>query len=261
LPSGLQAGEGAVLDEIACDAVAMSGGWSPVVHLWSHCGGKLTWDRKHHMFRPDAARPPITHDGSAMVIPAGASNGALTAAEALADAAEAGVQAVKALGLKGKTTPIGKAEAVTEAAMEAVWIMPQGAGPKLKMKMWLDYQNDVKVSDVQLAAREGYTSVEHTKRYTTLGMATDQGKLSNINGLAVLANAMSEDIPAGRHHHLPPALYAGHYRRAGRGIAGGNLPAAAAKPDACLARGQGRLYGARRPVAPALLLSASGRDA
>jgi sarcosine oxidase subunit alpha len=193
---GLQAGEGAVLDEIACDAVAMSGGWSPVVHLWSHCGGKLDWDRKRAMFRPDAARPPITHDGSALVIPAGAANGALTASEALADAAEQAVGAVKALGLKGKTTPIGKAEPQDEAAMEPVWIMPQGAGPKLKMKMWLDYQNDVKVSDVQLAAREGYQSVEHTKRYTTLGMATDQGKLSNINGLAVLANALSEDIPA-----------------------------------------------------------------
>lgn len=193
---GLQAGEGAVLDEIACDCVAMSGGWSPVVHLWSHCGGKLTWDRKHHMFRPDAARPPITHDGSPLVIPAGAANGALTAAEALSDAAEQGVTAVKALGLKGKTLPLGKGEPVEEAAMEPVWIMPQGAGAKLKMKMWLDYQNDVKVSDVQLAAREGYASVEHTKRYTTLGMATDQGKLSNINGLAVLADALHEDIPA-----------------------------------------------------------------
>ncbi len=75
---GLQAGEGAVLDELACDAVAMSGGWSPVVHLWSHCGGKLEWDRRRAMFRPDPARPPISHDGSAMVIPAGAANGALT---------------------------------------------------------------------------------------------------------------------------------------------------------------------------------------
>ncbi|MFZ1468251.1 MAG: sarcosine oxidase subunit alpha family protein [Paracoccaceae bacterium] len=193
---GLQAGEGAVLDEIACDAVAMSGGWSPVVHLWSHCGGKLTWDRAHHMFRPDATRPPTTHDGSAMVIVAGACNGALSAAEAMADAAEAGVAAVKSLGSRAKTTRIGKAEAVEEATMAPVWIMPQGAGPKLKMKMWLDYQNDVKVSDVQLAAREGYASVEHTKRYTTLGMATDQGKLSNINGLAVLADALHEDIPA-----------------------------------------------------------------
>jgi sarcosine oxidase, subunit alpha len=79
--------------------------------------------------------------------------------------------------------------------MEAVWVMPQGAGIKLRSKMWLDYQNDVKVSDVQLAAREGYESVEHTKRYTTLGMATDQGKLSNINGLAVLSQSLNEDIP------------------------------------------------------------------
>ncbi|MCB1349634.1 MAG: hypothetical protein KDK11_13745, partial [Maritimibacter sp.] len=54
-------------------------------------------------------------------------------------------------------------------------------------KMWLDYQNDVKVSDVELAAQEGFQSVEHAKRYTTLGMATDQGKTSNINGLAVLS--------------------------------------------------------------------------
>jgi sarcosine oxidase subunit alpha len=74
-------------DRLRC--VAMSGGWSPVVHMWSHCGGKLTGTASTHMFRPDAARPPITHDGSAMVIPAGAANGALTAAEALADAAEA----------------------------------------------------------------------------------------------------------------------------------------------------------------------------
>ena len=74
-------------------------------------------------------------------------------------------------------------------------MMPQGAPARLRMKAWLDYQNDVKVSDVQLAAREGYESVEHTKRYTTLGMATDQGKLSNINGLATLANALGEDIP------------------------------------------------------------------
>ncbi|MDQ2066628.1 sarcosine oxidase subunit alpha family protein [Xinfangfangia sp. CPCC 101601] len=193
---GLQAGEGAILDELACDCVAMSGGWSPVVHLWSHCGGKLTWDRKCSMFRPDAARPPITHDGSALVIPAGASNGALSAAAVLADAAAQGAAAVAALGLEASSAPVAVAEAIAEAAMEPVWIMPQGAGPKLKMKMWLDYQNDVKVSDVQLAAREGYTSVEHTKRYTTLGMATDQGKLSNINGLAVLADALHEDIPA-----------------------------------------------------------------
>ena len=156
----LQAGEGAVLEEIACEAVAMSGGWSPVVHLWSHCGGKLVWDAEQGHFRPDATRPPTGQDGAGMVVCVGAANG-----DHLPD-------------------------------VEPVWIMPQGAGIKLKSKMWLDYQNDVKVADVQLAAREGYESVEHTKRYTTLGMATDQGKLSNINGLAVLAGALNAPIPA-----------------------------------------------------------------
>lgn len=75
-------------------------------------------------------------------------------------------------------------------------MMPAGAGIKLRSKAWLDFQNDVKVSDLQLAAQEGFESVEHAKRYTTLGMATDQGKLSNINGLATLAGALNADIPA-----------------------------------------------------------------
>ncbi|MFZ0099084.1 MAG: glycine cleavage T C-terminal barrel domain-containing protein, partial [Gemmobacter sp.] len=179
-----QAGQGAVLEEIGCDAVAMSGGWSPVVHLWSHCGGKLKWDDAQAQFAPDKARPPLNHDGSALVRTAGCASGVLATAEVLADATEAaGGDAVPAA--------IGPAE----AALEPIWVMPQGAPVQLRMKMWLDYQNDVKVSDVQLAAREGYTSVEHTKRYTTLGMATDQGKLSNINGLAVLADSLSSPIP------------------------------------------------------------------
>ena len=79
--------------------------------------------------------------------------------------------------------------------MAPVWIMPQQAGIQKRSKIWVDFQNDVKVSDLQLAAREGYQSVEHAKRYTTLGMATDQGKLSNINGLAVLAQSLGNDIP------------------------------------------------------------------
>ncbi|MFN3281469.1 MAG: 2Fe-2S iron-sulfur cluster-binding protein [Tabrizicola sp.] len=159
-----QAGEGTVQEEIACEAVAMSGGWSPVVHLWSHCGGKLLWDETISAFVPDPKRPPLNHDGSAMVECVGAAAGDLD--------------------LSGK--PL---------AIPPVWVMPQGAPVQLRNKMWLDYQNDVKVSDVQLASREGYVSVEHTKRYTTLGMATDQGKLSNINGLAVLADSLGEEIP------------------------------------------------------------------
>ena len=80
--------------------------------------------------------------------------------------------------------------------MMPVWQMPQGASVKLREKTFLDYQNDVKVSDVRLAAQEGFVSVEHAKRYTTLGMATDQGKLSNINGLATLAGALDAEIPS-----------------------------------------------------------------
>ncbi len=159
-----QAGEGAVQEEIACEAVAMSGGWSPVVHLWSHCGGKLNWDDTISAFVPDPKRPPLNHDGAAMVDVVGSAAGDLD--------------------LTG-----------TPSAIPPVWVMPQGAPIQLRSKMWLDYQNDVKVSDVQLASREGYVSVEHTKRYTTLGMATDQGKLSNINGLAILADSLGAEIP------------------------------------------------------------------
>ncbi len=191
-----QAGEGAVLEEIACDAVAMSGGWSPVVHLWSHCGGKLIWDEAGAFFRPDPDRAPISHDGQPFVATAGAASGQMTLAETLKDADSAGKVASRALGLAAGRKGAPKASQPQEGPITPVWMMPQGAGPALRQKMWLDYQNDVKVSDVQLAAREGYESVEHTKRYTTLGMATDQGKLSNINGLAVLSGALQNDIPA-----------------------------------------------------------------
>lgn len=191
-----QAGEGsATTQEITCEAVAMSGGWSPVVHLWSHCGGKLTWDEAAAMFRPDPARPPLGADGTGFVFVAGSANGALQAGEVMGDARAAATAALKAMGKDAAEVATPAAAAEDEAPLLPVWIMPQGAGPDLRMKMWLDYQNDVKVSDVQLAAREGYESVEHTKRYTTLGMATDQGKLSNINGLATLANALNAPIP------------------------------------------------------------------
>jgi len=182
----LHAGEGAVLETIPCEAVAMSGGWSPVVHLWSHCGGKLLWDEDHAHFSPDPTRPPISHDGEAFVITAGSATGALAMDAVLSDAH-------KAAG-GGGAAP--KSDGVAEGAILPVWVMPQGAGMEKRAKMFLDFQNDVKVSDVQLAAREGYESVEHAKRYTTLGMATDQGKLSNINGLAVLSDALHQEIPA-----------------------------------------------------------------
>lgn len=191
-----QAGEGAVLEELACDAVAMSGGWSPVVHLWSHCGGKLIWDADQAMFRPDPDRAPTGADGAGMVIAAGAANGALALGAALKDAQKAGEAAATASGHAAKPGVAPVADDVAQAPIAPVWMMPQGASYALRAKSWLDFQNDVKVSDVQLAAQEGFTSVEHAKRYTTLGMATDQGKLSNINGLATLAKSLNTDIPS-----------------------------------------------------------------
>ncbi|MEL6701770.1 MAG: FAD-dependent oxidoreductase, partial [Pseudomonadota bacterium] len=143
-----QAGEGATLEEVACDVVAMSGGWSPVVHLWSHCGGKLTWDADAVMFKPDPDKRPIGADGTSFVSTAGAASGVLSTADVLADAT------AKAGG--------GDAPAASDpemAAIEPVWMMPQGASYALRSKAWLDFQNDVKVSDVQLAAQEGFESV------------------------------------------------------------------------------------------------------
>ncbi len=188
------AGSGAVVTErIACDAVAMSGGWSPAVHLWSHAGGKVVWDEGAAMFRPDPARGPVGADGAVFVIPAGAASGAVWHPDTLADAHAAGLRAATETGhAPTALAPSGGAE--EERPLLPVWTMPEGAGPALKAKMFLDFQNDVKVTDVELAAREGFESVEHTKRYTTLGMATDQGKLSNINGLAVLAAARGAGI-------------------------------------------------------------------
>ncbi len=188
-------GEGGVLEEVACDAVAMSGGWSPAVHLWSHCGGKLIWDESQAHFRPDTARPPTGADGEGFVIPAGAASGELSLDGVLSDADAAGKYAAKAVGCKPKRTKVPNCAGPEEAPMRPVWLMPERAHVALRNKAFLDYQNDVKVSDIQLAAREGYESVEHTKRYTTLGMATDQGKLSNINGLATLADALGAPVP------------------------------------------------------------------
>ncbi len=211
----LQVGEGSVLQEIACDCVAMSGGWSPVVHLWSHCGGKLWWDEARAMFRPDPDRPPTGADGTGFVQVVGAASGAVTTQEVLDDAGEA-------VGIDVPT-----AEPENFAPILPVWTMPQGAGHALRSKMWLDFQNDVKVSDVRLAAQEGFESVEHAKRYTTLGMATDQGKLSNINGLAILADRLDRTIPeVGTTTFRPPYTPITIGTSGGRGQ-GESLPAAA----------------------------------
>ena len=179
-----QSGTGEVIEEVVADCVAMSGGWSPVVHLYSHAGGKLVWNDDEAHFRPDPEKAPTGADGNTFVHAAGAANGAITTQVVLSDAYNAAKAAVSALGREARGGA-PKAEDEVRQLPVPVWKMPENASYKLRAKAWLDFQNDVKVTDVELAAREGFESVEHAKRYTTLGMATDQGKLSNINGLAV----------------------------------------------------------------------------
>jgi len=183
-------------EKITCDLVAISGGWSPVVHLYSHCGGKLDWDAEQLLFRPAPARgAPTGADGAVTTVCAGTANGHLRTAAALADAFAAGAAAAEDC---GKTSPF-EAPAAADPEMAPIaahWFTPSRGKYAHGNKHFIDYQNDVSAADVRLAGREGYESVEHTKRYTTLGMATDQGKLSNINGLALLADELGEEIPA-----------------------------------------------------------------
>ncbi|MDA8586374.1 sarcosine oxidase subunit alpha family protein [Rhodobacteraceae bacterium] len=189
-----QQSDGGAVEAIEADCLAMSGGWSPVVHLWSHAGGKLTWDEADAHFRPDPDRAPKGASGDNFVRSAGTASGFLTTNDTLFNANSAGRAAAMSLGHKARNlAPEAAGEKRQPTAQ--IWLMPEHAPYAKRAISWLDFQNDVKVSDVELAAREGYESVEHTKRYTTLGMATDQGKLSNINGLAVLSKELSVPIP------------------------------------------------------------------
>ncbi len=181
-------------DSIPCDCVAMAGGWSPVVHLYSHSGGKVLWDAKLAMYRPDANFRPTDGSGEGFVHAAGGANGELQTQAVLKSAAEAASGALSSIGMTTDTSAPTVA-AVAEQPMQPTWFTPTQGKASYGGKHFLDYQNDVTVADIRLAAREGYESVEHAKRYTTLGMATDQGKLSNINGHAILADALGKAMP------------------------------------------------------------------
>ena len=187
---------GGATETIKCDCIAMSGGWSPIVHLYSHCGGKLNWDEDAAMFRPAPDRgAPIGADGKINTVCAGASNGAMGVSEGLADAIEVARYAAMEVGMIVDDLPAVDVDEPGQGALQPLWFAPSQGKYAHGTKHFLDYQNDVTAADVELAAREGYESVEHAKRYTTLGMATDQGKLSNINGLAILADALNAPIP------------------------------------------------------------------
>lgn len=168
-------------EKIQSDCLAMSGGWNPSVHLTCHLNARPTWRRDIAAFVPKEGSVPG-------MVTAGACNGEFSTAGALRDGAAAAGQALEALGLKVPTADLPQAED-DPYRISPLWDVP-GKG-----RAWLDFQNDVTVKDVKQAAGENFRSVEHMKRYTTQGMATDQGKNSNVAALAVLADATGRSIP------------------------------------------------------------------
>jgi sarcosine oxidase subunit alpha len=172
--------------DIDCDLIAMSGGQTPVVHLHMQAGGGLDWDEAAGAFTPTAPRQNQTSAGAC------AGRGGL--ARALEDGWRAGVDAAEKAGFAAPASPAPKGRAARAApeVSGAAYALPPGANPKTA---FIDFQNDVTAADVDLAWREGYRSVEHLKRFTTLGMASDQGKTSNLMGLARMAAALGKTPP------------------------------------------------------------------
>ncbi|MCC0045426.1 sarcosine oxidase subunit alpha family protein [Albidovulum sp.] len=176
---------------VECDALAVSGGWNPNLHLTSHHRGRPVWDEAIAAFVPGPGGP-------AGLLPAGAAAGHLTTHGALKTGAKAAAAALADLGHKAAAFDLPEAEDAP-VSITPKWHVP-GKG-----RAWVDPQNDVTVKDVKLAHQEGFRSVEHLKRYTTLGMATDQGKAGNVLGLAVMAEMTGQSIPeTGTTIYRPP---------------------------------------------------------
>ncbi|RVB84383.1 sarcosine oxidase subunit alpha family protein, partial [Mesorhizobium sp. M7A.F.Ca.AU.002.04.1.1] len=180
--------DGVTLDDgtrFDADCVVVSGGWTPTIHLFGQAKGKLAWSDARAAFLPGE---PV--GGIAVV---GAAAGAVSLSEVFA-----GVEKAFA-GKENAATPRSTGPEATDGILPA-WPMPGSKG-----RIWIDYQNDVTVKDVELAARENFVSVEHLKRYTTLGMATDQGKTSNLPGLALMAGITGRTVPeVGTTTYRPP---------------------------------------------------------
>jgi len=180
--------------EINCSIVATSGGWTPSCHMVSQSGGKLKYDESIAGFVPDPSRLKKSSPN----ISAGSCNGSFNTAECIQQGLAAGAAAAEAAGRQAATASVEsfKVNEITQGDIAPLWLVPTvhpvGEG---SAKHFHDFQNDVTAADIQLAAREGYVSVEHLKRYTTTGMATDQGKTSNLNALAIMANIQGVSIP------------------------------------------------------------------
>ncbi len=190
---------------LEADGLAVSGGWNPAVGLTSQHRGRPKWRDDIAAFVPDGGPPGM--------VAAGAANGAFSLADCLAQGHAAGAAAAADLGVAGDAgnAPVSEDEAAY--ALTPLWHVPG------KKKAFVDFQNDVTASDIKLAGQEGFQSVEHLKRYTTLGMATDQGKTSNVPGLAIMAELTGRSIPeTGTTIYRPPYVpiaigaLAGHHR-------------------------------------------------
>jgi len=182
--------KGAETFEIESDCLAMSGGWNPTLHLTCHMNGRPKWSEELAAFVPVAGAVPG-------LVAVGAANGSMSTHGALSTGHAAALAMVKALGRKA-TLKLPEAEDAPYT-IKPLW---QVAG---KGRAWLDFANDVTTKDVALSAQEGFRSVEHMKRYTTQGMAPDQGKSSNVAALAVLADATGRGIPeTGTTVYRPP---------------------------------------------------------
>lgn len=182
---------------LACDLVAMSSGWTPTVHLFSQAGGSLRYDATQLCLVPDRCAQAVQVVGTA--------NGVFSLADCLRDGDAAGREAVRRLGAEAAdaaATPLPRAEEEPATlGIEPFWFTRTARTDK----QWLDFQYDVKVSDVALAMRENFQSVEHVKRYTTGGMSVDQGKSSNFNILAVMAELSGRPlVDVGTTRFRPP---------------------------------------------------------
>ena len=204
------AGAGGRTERIACDCLAMANGWNPLVHLDSHLSARPVWSEAIHAFVPG---PGHGHGPDAGMRAAGAAAGRLTLAECLETGGRAGAEAASACGFAAV------APAVPTTDPEGVAHVPLWRAPRSRGKAFVDFQNDVAASDIELAHREGFRAVELLKRYTTLGMATDQGKTSNLSGLGIMAELTGRTIPGvGTTMFRPPytpvaiGAFAGHHR-------------------------------------------------
>jgi len=168
-------------EEIAVDCLLMSGGWTPSVHLFSQSRGRVKFDDETGTFLPDIY--------SEDCISVGSCNGTHNMVEALAEAGNAAKDAVG-----GRAPKAAKVENAPQMSGFKIG-SAKGAGPEDFTKAFIDFQNDVTAKDIRLAVREGFHSIEHVKRYTTTGMASDQGKMSNMHGLAIAAEALDKPIP------------------------------------------------------------------